>query len=105
MKEKTKSNLYQIVLSLYVFILLISIEGASGVNLALVRYGITFFIFYKIVLEVKNNSNDQLLNKNLLVIFMGWVVIMVVRNISDVFSSAGNYVNLKRFIEIGRAHV
>lgn len=98
MKEKTKSNLYQIVLSLYVFILLISIEGASGVNLALVRYGITFFIFYKIVLEVKNNSNDQLLNKNLLVIFMGWVVIMVVRNISDVFNSAGNYVNLKRFI-------
>lgn len=98
MKEITKSNLYQIILSCYVLILLISIEGASGVNFALIRYSITFFIFYKIVLEVKHNSNDQLLNKNLLILFMGWTVIMVLRNIGDVFISTGNYINLKRFL-------
>jgi len=98
MKKQKTSNLYQIVLFLYFQILVVLFESVFLFNLALIRYGISIFIFYKIILEVKNNKNKFLLNKNLMFYFMIWIVIMVFRGIPDLFDSYQNYITLKRFL-------
>ncbi len=98
MVKLEKSKLYRIVLLCYILVCVVLIENSFRVNLAILRYMISLFAVYNLVIEVKNNRNNYLANKNILLVFYCWIIIMVFRSFTDIFSSFSGYINLKIFV-------